>query len=69
MFLKRWSRTHSLTETSIGKFYIAIDTHLLERGSTTYNTYRFIEQLVSSSTPDTFLMDLWVGQKYLLFES
>ena len=50
-FLKKWDTT--LTKTSIGKFYLLIDKQLR---STPYNTYRFIEKLVSSDIPDTSLM-------------
>ncbi len=52
-FLKKWSTTQSSTKTSIGKFYLAIDKQLQERGSSPYNTYRFIERFVSSDIPDT----------------
>ena len=51
-FLKNWITTRSLAKTSIGNFYISIE----ERGSSPYNTYRFIEQLVSSDIPDSALM-------------
>ena len=63
LFLKRWSRTRSLTKTCIGKFYLAIDQHLRERGSTPYNTYRFIEQLVSSDVPDRAVMSYGSDKK------
>ena len=55
-FLKVWDVTRSLTKTAIGKFYLAIDNRLRERRSTPYNTYRFIEQIVSSNIPDSTLM-------------
>ena len=45
--------TRHLTKTAIGKFYLAIDRQLQERRSSPYNTYRFIEQLVGSKTPDS----------------
>lgn len=41
------------SETSIGKFYLAIDEQLQERRSSPYNTYRFIERLISSNIPDS----------------
>jgi len=63
-FLKRWSKTQSLTKTCIGKFYLAIDSHLQERGSTPYNTYKFIDQLVSSDVPDTALMSYGTYKKF-----
>ena len=55
-FMKVWSVTRHLTKTAIGKFYLAIDRQLQERRSSPYNTYRFIEQLVFSNTPDSALM-------------
>ena len=55
-FLRRWDTTRSATKTSIGKFYLTIDKQLQERGSTPYNTYRFIERLASSDVPDACLM-------------
>ena len=55
-FLKKWDTTRSLTKTLIGKFYLAIDKQLQERGSTPYNTYRFIDKLASSDVPDMCLM-------------
>ncbi len=62
-FLKKWSKTHSLTKTCIGNFYLSIDVHLQERGSTPYNTYRFIDQLQSSNIPDTSLMSYGLDKK------
>ena len=62
-FLKKWSKTQSLTKTCVGKFYLAIDVHLQERGSTPYNTYRFIDRLVSSDVPDTTLMSYGSDKK------
>ncbi len=62
-FLKKWSKTQSLTKTCIGKFYLSIDVHLQEKGSTPYNTYRFIDQLQSSNIPDTSLMSYGSGKK------
>ena len=56
LFLKKWSMTRSLTKTAIGKFYLAVDKQLQERRSSPYNTYRFIEQIVSSNVPDSALM-------------
>ena len=55
-FLKVWDVTRSSTKTAIGKFYLAIDDHLRERRSTPYDTYRFIEQIVSSNIPDSAVM-------------
>ena len=55
-FLKKWTRTRSLTKTCIGKFYLSIDIQLQGRGSSPYNTYRFIDGLVSTDIPDTALM-------------
>ena len=46
----------SLTKTAIGKFYLAVDKQLQERRSSPYNTYKFIEQMVSSNVPDSALM-------------
>ena len=55
-FLKKWTVTQTSTKTSIGKFYLGIDERLQERRSSPYNTYRFVEQLVSSKIPDSALM-------------
>ena len=55
-FLKKWEKTHTSTKTSIGRFYIAIDRQLQERGSSPSNTYKFIERVVSSSLPDSSVM-------------
>ena len=55
-FLKRWSKTKAWSKTCIGKFYLSIDASLRERGSTPYNTYRFVDELVCSEIPDTSLM-------------
>ena len=62
-FLKKWSKTQSLTKTCIGKFYLSIDVHLQERGSKPYNTYRYIDQLTSSDVPDTTLMSYGSDKK------
>ena len=48
--------TRTSTKTSIGKFYLAIDERLQERRSSPCNTYKFIEQLVSSHIPDSAIM-------------
>ena len=53
LFLKKWDVTRTSTKTSVGKFYLAIDERLQERRSSPCNTYKFIEQLVSSDIPDT----------------
>ena len=63
-FLKKWSKTQSLTKTCIGKFYLAIDIHLQERGNTLYNTYKFIDKLASSDVPDTALMSYGANKKF-----
>ena len=55
-FLKKWKVTHSLPKTTIGKIYLSIDAQLQARGSTAYNTYRFIEKLVFSNVPDSAIM-------------
>ena len=68
-FLKKWSKTQSLTKTSIGKFYLAVDVHLRERGSTPYNTYRFIDRLVSSDVPDSALMSYGANKKMLYLQA
>ena len=62
-FLKNWKTTRCLTKTSIGNFYITIDKQLQERGSSPYNTYRFIQQLVSSDIPDSALMSYGCDKK------
>ena len=54
-FLKKWEKTRSLTKIAIGRFYIAID-KLQERGSSSSNTFKFIERTVSSSLPDSSVM-------------
>ena len=55
-FLKKWKVTHSLSKTTIGKIYLSIDAQLQARGSTAYNTYRFIEKLMFSNVPDSAIM-------------
>ena len=55
-FLKKWPVSRCLTKTFIGGFYLAIDNQLQERGSTPFNTYKFIERVVSSDTPDSSVM-------------
>ena len=63
-FLKKWDKTQSLTKTCIGKFYLGIDIHLRERGSTPVNTYYFIDKLASSDVPDTALMSYGANKKF-----
>lgn len=46
-FLKKWHITCQSTKVAIGKFYIAIDKHLRERGSRPDNVYRFIEKVAN----------------------
>lgn len=48
--------TRTLTKTAIGKFYLVIDGRLQERRSSPYNTYKFVEQLVSSNASDSVPM-------------
>ena len=55
-FLKKWPVTRTLSKTAIGKFYLVIDGRLQERRSSPYNTYKFVEQLVSSNVPDSVPM-------------
>ena len=55
-FLKKWEKTRYCTKTAVGRFYIFIDRQLQERGSSPSNTYKFIEQVVSSTLPDTSVM-------------
>ena len=55
-FLKKWAVTRTLTKTSIGKFYLGIDERLQDRRSNPCNTYRFVDQIVSSDIPDSALM-------------
>ena len=62
-FLKIWGITRHLSQTAIGKFYLAIDRQLQERRSSPYNTYRFIEQLVCSNMPDSALMPYGLGKQ------
>ena len=55
-FLKKWSATWSLPKTTIGKFYLSIDRLLQARGSSPYNTYKFVERVISSDVPDSSIM-------------
>ena len=48
-FLKKWSVTHEATKSMIGRFYVAIDKNLKDRGSRADNVYRFIERVVECS--------------------
>ena len=63
-FLKKWDKTRFLTKTCIGKFYLGVDIHLQERGSTPVNTYKFIDKLASSDVPDTALMSYGANKKF-----
>ena len=47
-FLKRWPVTKSLTKTSIGRFYIAIDDNLRKSGGRPDNVYRYVERIAFS---------------------
>ena len=43
--LKKWPRFKSLTKSSIGRFYMAIDKNLQAKGCRPDNTYLFIEKV------------------------
>ena len=60
-FLKKWSVPRS--KTAIGRFYLAIDKQLQEKGSSPYNTYKYIELLVTSDVPDTALVSCAFDRK------
>ena len=55
-FLKRWSVTRGKTKQAVGKFYIAIDQNLKNRGTRADNVYRLIERVCQSKQPSTSLM-------------
>ena len=54
-FLKKWPVTCQSTKVAIGKFYIAIDKNVRERGSRPDNVYRFIERVAKSSESDKLM--------------
>ena len=47
-FLKKWHVTRNLSKRAIGKFYLSIDKNLQEKTDRTDNTYRFIENFITS---------------------
>ena len=55
-FLKKWSVTCGTTKQAIGKFYIAIDQNLKDRGMRADNVYRLIERICQSKQPSSSLM-------------
>ena len=48
--MKRSPITRRTCKIAIGKFYIAIDTNLLRKGSRPDNVYRFIENISQSQS-------------------
>ena len=54
-FLKKWSVTHGTTKQAIGRFYIAIDQNLKDRGMRADNVYRLIERICQSKQPSSSL--------------
>ena len=50
------------TKTTIGKFYLLIDMQLQARGSSPYNTYKFIECVINSDVPDSSIMTYGADQ-------
>ena len=55
-FLKKWSVTCGTTKQAIGKFYIAKDQNLKDRGMRADNVYRLIERICQSKQPSSSLM-------------
>ena len=61
-FLKRWSVTRGETKQAIGKFYIAIDQNLKNRGTRADNVYQLIERVCQSKQPSTSLVSYGADQ-------
>ena len=55
-YLKIWPVSRSMSKVAVGKFYIAIDEQLKQKGSRPDCIYRFIDRLVSSAKPSTDLV-------------
>ena len=55
-YMKKWPLSSSSTKTAIGKFYIAIDKNLQDKGYRPDNAYRFIERTVGSKQPPSATM-------------
>ena len=51
-FLKKWPKSRLTTKVAIGKFYIAIDRNLREKGCRPDNVYRFVERVANTGHPD-----------------
>lgn len=55
-FLKKWSVSCRSSKITIGRFYIAIDSNLKEKGMRADNVYRLIERVSNSRRPSNTLM-------------
>ena len=55
-FLKKWPVTCGTTKQAIGRFYIAVDQNLKDRGMRADNVYRLIERICHSKQPSSSLM-------------
>ena len=50
-YLKKWPLTRTATNSTVAKFYVAIDPFLKAKGCRPDNTYRFIENLTKLQVP------------------
>lgn len=57
-YLKKWPTSHSATKTTVGRFYLLIDSNFQTKriSSRPDNIYAFIQRLVDSRKPDSDIM-------------
>ena len=60
-FLVKWPKSRSMSKTAVGKFYMAIDHRLKQKGSRPDNIYRFVEKIILSDEPDCSYMRYGTG--------
>ena len=60
-FLVKWPKSCSISKTAVGKFYMAIDHRLKQKGSRPDNIYRFVEKIILSDEPDFSYMRYGTG--------
>ena len=64
-FLVKWPKSRSMSKTAVGKFYMAIDHRLKQKGSRPDNIYRFVEKIILSDEPDFSYMRYGTGYQQI----
>ena len=60
-YLVKWPKSRSMSKRAVGKFYMAIDHNLKQKGSRPDNIYRFVEKIVQSDEPDCSYVNYGIG--------